>query len=72
MVKHQFLFELQDECGTPIPGFSIKDMNPIFGDSLDRIVEWKGKTDVSALRGKAIRMRCILNDADLFAIRFVE
>jgi hypothetical protein len=64
--------ELQDELGAPISGYSMADMDPIFGDSLERIVEWKGKTDVSQLIGKPIRMRCVLKDADLFAIQFVE
>jgi hypothetical protein len=62
--------ELQDPSGIPIPGFSLQDMEPIFGDSLDRIVRWMDKTDVSSLSGKSIRMRCRLRDADMFAFRF--
>ena len=47
-------------------------MDPIYGDSLDRVVEWKGNASLSALSGKVIRMRFSLKDADLFAIQFVE
>ena len=65
-------FELQDASGTPIPGYSMSDCAPVFGDSLDRVVEWKGKADVSALRGQPVRMRIVLKDADLFAIQFAD
>ena len=64
--------ELLDESGNPLPGFSMADMDPMFGDSLDRMVEWKGKGDVSELSGQTIRMRFILKDADLFAFQFAQ
>lgn len=64
--------ELLDESGNPLQGFSMADMDPIFGDSLDRMVEWKGKGDVSELSGQTIRMRFILKDADLFAFQFAQ
>ena len=42
------------------------------GDEIARVVSWKGNTDVSALAGKAVRLRFILKDADLYSIRFRE
>ena len=62
--------ELQDAAGKAIPGFSLQDNGDIFGDSLDRIVKWNGKSDLSEWKGLQIRLRCFLNDADLFALRF--
>ena len=42
------------------------------GDTLDRVVTWKGKSDVSSLAGKAIRLRMVMSEADLFSLRFGE
>ena len=62
--------EIQDNAGKPIPGFALSDCDQIVGDQLARTVSWSGKTDVSQLAGKAIRLRFRLNDADLFSFRF--
>ena len=58
--------------GTPVPGYTLAECFPVFGDHLDFPVTWKGKgTDVSALAGKPIRIRFSLKDADLYAYQFV-
>jgi len=62
--------ELQDETGTPIPGYTRDDCDEIIGDEIARVVSWKDKTDLSALAGEAVRLRFIMKDADLYAIRF--
>jgi hypothetical protein len=62
--------ELQDETGRPIPGFALADCDETFGDTLERIVTWKGKSDVSALAGKPVRIRMTLCDADVYSMRF--
>jgi hypothetical protein len=62
--------ELQDAAGEPIPGYSLADSNPLFGDALDREVTWKGGTDVGPLAGKPVRLRFALEDADLYAFQF--
>ena len=36
--------ELQDKKGKPIPGFTLDDADMVYGDSLDRVVSWKGDT----------------------------
>ena len=64
--------EIQDVQGKPIPGYSLDDCLPLFGDSPDRRVEWKSGTDVSALAGQVVRLRFVLRDADLFAFQFSE
>jgi len=68
----QMRVELQDATGNPIPGLALDDCEPIYGDHIARIVKWKGGDDVSALPGKAVRLRFEMSDADLFAIRFTE
>ncbi len=62
--------EIQDEKGKPIPGFALKDANEIYGDSVDQVISWKNGNDVGKLKGKSIRLRFVLRDADLFSYRF--
>jgi len=64
--------ELQDATGKPLPGFSLDDCPPLFGDSLERQVTWKSGGDVSAAAGKPIRLRFVLRDADLYALQFAS
>lgn len=64
--------EIQDSEGKAIPGFTLDDCPPVFGDSLERVVTWKGGPDLPALAGKAVRLRVELKDADLYAYRFRE
>jgi hypothetical protein len=62
--------ELQDASGTPMAGFSLSDSHELIGDEIGRIYDWKGVRDLSAYRGKPVRLRFQLKDADLFSYRF--
>ena len=62
--------ELQDSAGTPLEGFSLDDSSVVFGDELEREVRWRGDPDLSSLAGRPLRLRFVLQDADLFALRF--
>ncbi|MCX6907085.1 MAG: hypothetical protein NTY01_03470 [Verrucomicrobia bacterium] len=62
--------EIQDADGKPLPKFSLADCQPISGDDIARIVKWKSGTSVSALAGKPVRLRFVMENADLFAMRF--
>jgi hypothetical protein len=64
--------ELQAEDGTPLPGFSESDCDPIRADTLRHEVTWKGQSDVSALAGKPIRVRLRLGDGEVYSFGFVE
>ena len=64
--------ELQDEAGRPLPGFSLEDCPPLFGDSVERPVSWRSGTDVGALAGQAVRLRIVLQDADVYAYQFKQ
>ena len=63
---------MQEPDGTDIPGFGIDDCDEIFGDTVDRVVMWQGKADLSRLAGKPLRIRFVLQDADLYSFRFVS
>lgn len=62
--------EIQDADGAPLPGFTLDDCSPIFGDSIERIATWKDGRDVGKLAGKPVRLRFVLRDADLYSFRF--
>ncbi len=62
--------EIQDAAGAPIPGYTLEDCPEIIGDEIERVVAWKGGTDVSRLAGQPVRLRFVMKDADLFALRF--
>jgi hypothetical protein len=61
--------EVQDENGKALPGFSLGDMEPLYGDELDKVVGWKGGEDLSRLIGKPVRFHFELRDADVFALQ---
>ena len=62
--------EIQDAEGRPLPGYALADAEEIYGNAIERVVGWKGGADVSALAGRPIRMRFVMQDADLYALRF--
>ena len=64
--------EIQDTAGHPIPGFRLEESIPIIGDETDRSVHWNVGEDVSTLRGRPVRLRFRMNDADLYSIRFPQ
>ena len=63
------MVEIQDEAGKPVDGFSLADMAPVFGDKLDAVITWKTGGDLSRLKGRSVRFRFVLQDADIFALR---
>jgi hypothetical protein len=64
--------EIQDSTGTPIPGFTLDECSLLVGDEIQRSVAWKSGTDVSSLAGKAIRLRFVMREADLYSLQFHE
>jgi len=64
--------EIQDGAGQPIPGYTLDDCPEIIGDEIERRVVWKQGTDVSRLAGQPVRLRFVMKDADLFALRFMQ
>jgi hypothetical protein len=61
--------ELLDVKYQPIPGHTLKDCDDIFGDTLERVVTWV-TSDVGKLADTPVRLRIVMNDADLYAFRF--
>ena len=62
--------EITDELGQPIPGFTLDDCPEIYGDEITKIVKWESGSDLSQLASRAVRLRFVLKDADLYSLRF--
>ncbi len=61
--------EIQDAGGRPLPGLTLAESAPITGDRIEQAVSWNGG-DLGALAGRPVRLRFVMEDADLFSIRF--
>jgi len=62
--------EILNAQGHSLPGYTLADMTPWYGDALDAPMGWKVGYDLSRLASQPIRLRVVLKDADLFALRF--
>ena len=61
--------ELQDLTGQPIAPFTA-DASLLRGDERAAKVSWSANSDLTQLTGKPIRVRFLLQDAELFSLRF--
>lgn len=64
--------EIQNESGQAHPGFALADMSELYGDEFEAEATWKNGTSLSTLSGQTVRLRIVLRDADLYAMRFAE
>lgn len=56
-----------DENGEEIEGLGEQDAFPLRGDKIDGLVSWKSGQGIAQLRGRKIRIKFILKDADLYS-----
>lgn len=62
--------EVQDVDGKALPGFKLDEGTAIQGDFVDHIVAWKGGS-LATLAGKPLKLRFVMQQADLFSLQFV-
>lgn len=62
--------EVLPASGLAFEGFSAGDCDPISGNFIQTVVSWRGQQDLSALAGKPVRLRFVMNDAKLYAFKF--
>ncbi|MCL5742350.1 MAG: hypothetical protein M1541_00275 [Acidobacteria bacterium] len=63
--------EIQDPQGHPYPGFALADCVDVHtANSVNRVVCWRGASDVAPLAGKPVRLRFVFRDTDLYAFQF--
>jgi hypothetical protein len=63
---------IQDANGKPIAGYTLEDCEAIKGDAIAGHVTWKSGANIGKLAGQSIRLRFVMNEADLFSLKFVE
>ncbi len=61
--------ELQDKSGMPLPGYALADCDEIVGDRIERVVSWRGKSNLKALAHNPVRFRFVMKDADLYSMQ---
>jgi hypothetical protein len=59
--------ELEGEDGKAIAGFSAEDCDSIKGAIADHTVTWGGKSDITSLRGRNVRIKFVLKNASIFS-----
>lgn len=65
--------EIQDQAGKAISGYALNDCGLIHtANEINRPVKWNGKTDISELAGKPIRLHFVMRDVDLYAFQFAD
>lgn len=66
--------EIQDSEGRPLPGLTLDECPPLYGDAIARRVTWnptvEGAFTLSSLENIPVRVRFVLADADLYSFRF--
>lgn len=62
--------EILDERGRPVPGFSMIEADTLNANSVRAVVSWRGKSDVSALAGRTVRLHFRMRAAKLYAFQF--
>ncbi|MCC6683274.1 MAG: hypothetical protein IT445_20450 [Phycisphaeraceae bacterium] len=67
----QVQVEFLDEAGQPILGFSAGDCRPMIGNEIEGLVTWRTANDLSTLKGRAVKLRLLLKDADVYSLQFV-
>jgi hypothetical protein len=64
--------EMQDAAGHPLPGFELAECHEIFGDNVEYPVAWKTNASLESLQGRAVRLRIVLREADVFSFQFSQ
>lgn len=61
---------LLDEAGKPLSGYTQDECLPLYGNSVQHVVNWKQGADLSALRGQPVRLRFTGRALKLYSFRF--
>jgi hypothetical protein len=56
--------------GTPFPGFSLEDCEPVRGDSTNQRVNWKSRHELSEVAGKPVQLQFRMQRTKLYAMQF--
>jgi hypothetical protein len=63
---------LNADDGCPFPGYTLDESIAAIVDSIDQPMRWKEKEDVAELRGRTVRLRFSVLQAELYAFWFTD
>ena len=63
--------EIQEASGKPVPGYTLAEADELNGNSVRMSVSWQGRTDLSVLAGRPLKLHFKLRDCKLYAYQFV-
>jgi hypothetical protein len=64
--------EVESRDGIPVTGFTRGDCDVFSGDELRHVVSWKGKSDLSRLKGNPIRLKFHMQNAAIYSFQFTK
>jgi hypothetical protein len=56
--------------GKEIPGFAVDACDMLRGNAVEKVVMWKGNSDLAAQSGKPVQLRFVMRATKLFAFQF--
>ena len=62
--------EIRDEKGVPLPGYTLVESVPVFGDELELEMKWRSGSDLAPLAGRRVILHFELKDADIYSLSF--
>ena len=62
--------EIQAASGQPLASYGLGQCDTICGNSVAKLITWKGSSDLSALRNRPVRLRFVMRSTKLFAFQF--
>lgn len=63
--------EVIGEDGLPVPGFELRNAEPVIGNDVAYEVRWRTTPDLTPLQGRPVRLRFLMRRAKLYAFQFV-
>lgn len=64
--------EIQNTAGKAIPMYRAEAGEELYGDELAHVYKWATAPDLAQCSGKPVRLRVIMQDSDLYSLRFGE
>ena len=66
----QIAVEILNADSKPLTGFSKRDCDPVQVDEIRHTITWNGKSDVTGVAGRSIKLKFYLKNAKLFSFMF--
>lgn len=62
--------EIQDADRRPLDGYLLSESVELYGDEVERVVTWHDHSSVRSLADRPVRLRFVMQDADVFSLQF--